>query len=493
MIRFFVVACALNFLMIDPAARAGAPVTIGSKIFSESSILAEIAAQTLEAKGMAVNRQLGLGSTGILLESLRTGAIDVYPDYSGTLAEALLKDKNLKSLPAIRAKLAPLGLTISDSLGFNNTYTLAVTAKFARAHSLKTMSDLAALKRPLRAAFSYEFMDRADGFRGMQAAYRFPFDPAHLRRMEHSLVYRAIESGEVDLIEVYATDANLKKYDLVTLADDKSYFPSYEAVLVANAAFVRNQPAAWAALEGLAGSISPAEIIDLNEEADVRLLAPRAVAASFLRREPAETETVLGQVGERTKEHLVLVGIAVLFSALIGIPLGILAARFRVFGNWLVGFASLVQTIPSLALLCFLIPLFGIGPGPAIIALCLYSLLPVILNTSTGISSIDPKHFENARAFGMNRREILRHVTLPLASPMILAGVKTAAIVSIGTATLAAFVGAGGYGALIISGLSLNDTRTILTGAVPAALMAVVANLLLDWSSVLVVPRFLRR
>ena len=149
--------------------------------------------------------------------------------------------------------------------------------------------------------------------------------------------------------------------------------------------------------------------------------------------------------------------------------------------------------MPSLALLCFLIPLFGVGMKPALAALCMYSLLPVVLNTFTGIRSIDPKHLENARAFGLTGSQILFRIVLPLASPTVLAGIKTATIVSIGTATLAALVGAGGYGAPIISGLSLNDVPTILTGAVPAAIMALMAYGLFELMGLALIPAGLRK
>ncbi len=152
----------------------------------------------------------------------------------------------------------------------------------------------------------------------------------------------------------------------------------------------------------------------------------------------------------------------------------------------------MIQTVPSLALLCLLIPVFGVGTKPALAALCLYSLLPVVLNTFTGVRTVDPAHLENARAFGLTRPQILFRIVLPLASPTVLAGIKNATIVSIGTATLAALVGAGGYGAPIVSGLSLNDVPTILTGAIPAALMALIAYGLFELLGRLLIPSGLR-
>jgi osmoprotectant transport system permease protein len=469
-------------------------VVVGSKIFTESYILGEIAAQVLEENpGVTVDRKLGLGSTGILVESLKSGAIDLYPDYSGTLAEAILKKPKLKTLAQIKRALKPLGLTISGSLGFNDTYALAVKESFAEQYHLKTMSDLRSLPVPVRAAFSYEFMDRADGYQGMVKRYHFQFAPGQVSRMEHSLVYGAIDQNKVDMIEVYSTDANIQKFKLRVLEDDRGYFPAYQAVWVARLSFVKAHPDLWADLRKVENSISADKMVELNSRADLDKISYSQIASGFLGRETTASPGDAGQIWERTKEHLGLVGFSLLFSVLVGIPLGVLAARHRRMGQGILIFSALFQTIPTLALLCFLIPVFGIGLKPALAALCLYSLLPVVLNTYTGIGSIDPKHLENAKAFGLSPWQILCQITLPLASPMILAGVKTATIVSIGTATLAALVGAGGYGALIISGLSLNHIPTILMGAIPAAVMALLAHFLFDLLEFWIVPKGLRK
>lgn len=487
---FLFVGC----LLAPALACASDSVVVGSKIFTESYILGEIAAQIIEKdSSVSVDRKFGIGNTGMLVESLKSGKVDVYPEYSGTLAETILKNPTLRSLPDIKAALAPYGLTISDSLGFNNTYALAVKETFAEKNNLRTMSDLLTLKTPLRAAFSYEFMERDDGFQGMVRRYAFPFSANQISQMEHSLVYQAIDEDAVDLIEIYSTDANIKKFNLRVLVDDLNYFPSYQAVWVARTAFTAEHPDQWAALKKYEGSINQNVILALNAEAELQKISFSTIASGFLGISHIKTDTRAGQIIERTKEHLWLVGIALVFSIVIGIPLGIAAAKFRRTGQGILIFAALVQTIPTLALLCLLIPLFGIGLKPALVALCMYSLLPVILNTLTGIQAVDPKHIENAKAFGLSRRQILYKILLPLASPMILTGLKTATIVSIGTATLAALIGAGGYGALIISGLSLNNIPTILMGAIPAAVMALLAHFIFDGVSWALVPKGWRK
>jgi osmoprotectant transport system permease protein len=476
------------------AGAAAEPIVIGGKIFTESYVLGEIAAQTIQAQTHApVTVKLGMGSTGILFEALRTGAIDVYPDYSGTLAEAILKQPNLKSLDDIRRALGAFDMTISGSLGFNDTYALAVKEEFAQAHHLNSIGDLAAIQSSIKAAFSYEFMDRKDGYPGLVDSYRLHFDPKQVNRMEHALSFQAIEQNAVNLIDVYSTDAKIKKLHLRLLKDDHHYFPVYQAVWVARNAFVTQHPREWQALLGLEGKISEQAMLDMNAQADIQKIAFKKIAADFLGAEAPKAESLFDGIVHRTKEHLWLVGVSLLFSVLVGIPLGVMAVRFHAAGQGILLSSALIQTVPSLALLCFLIPVFGVGTKPALAALCLYSLLPVVLNTFTGIRAINPVHLENARAFGLNPRQILFRVVLPLASPTLLAGIKTATIVSIGTATLAALVGAGGYGAPIVSGLSLNDVPTILTGAIPAAVMALVAHGLFEVLGMVLIPAGLRR
>jgi osmoprotectant transport system permease protein len=456
-------------------------IVIGGKIFTESYILGEMAAQTIESSSrVPVVRKLGMGSTGILFEGLRSGAIDLYPDYTGTLAEAILKRPDLKSLDEIRQALSEMGLTMSGSLGFNDTYALAVKEEFADKYNLHSIGDLIPIESNVRAAFSYEFMDRQDGYPGLIDNYHLGFNPQKVNRMEHTLSFQAIDQNAVDLIDVYSTDAKIKKLHLRLLKDDHH-------------SFVDKHPREWQALLGLEGKISEQAMLDMNAQADIQKIAFGKIAAQFLGAEAPAARGWLHEVARRTKEHLWLVGVSLLFSVLVGIPLGVTAVRFHAAGQAILLSSAVIQTVPSLALLCFLIPVFGVGTKPALAALCLYSLLPVVLNTFTGIRAVNPIHLENARAFGMNRRQVLFRVVLPLASPTLLAGIKTATIVSIGTATLAALVGAGGYGAPIVSGLSLNDVPTILTGAVPAALMALVAHGIFELLGIMLIPASLRR
>ena len=175
-------------------------------------------------------------------------------------------------------------------------------------------------------------------------------------------------------------------------------------------------------------------------------------------------------------QHLGLTFLSLFLAIVIGVPLGILIARKRKLSGSVLGIAGILQTIPSIALLGFMIPAFGIGATPAIVALLIYALLPVIRNTYTGITEVDPMVIEAAKAMGMNRKQRLFKVELPLAMPVIIAGVRTAAVINVGVATLASFVAAGGLGEFIFGGISLNNTNMILAGAIPAALLAVLLD-----------------
>ncbi len=492
-------AAALVLVMTALAAQpsgawAADRIVVGSKFFSEGYVLGEVAAQAIEsASSVPVTRKLGMGSTGILFQALKSGAIDVYADYTGTLAEAILKRPDLRSIEDIRSALYSMDLVMSGPLGFDDTYALAVKETFAEQHHLSAISDLVGIESSIRAAFSYEFMDRKDGYQGLVQAYKLHFRPDKVSRMEHSLTYQAIDDGAVDLLDLYSTDAKIEKSHLRVLKDDRQYFPVYQAVWVARKAFTEKHPREWQALLNLQGSISEQAMIDMNAQADIGHVSFAKIAAQHLGSEAPRSQSLKSNILQHTREHLLLVGISLLFSVLVGIPLGLVAVRFHAAGQAILVASAVVQTVPSLALLCFLIPLFGVGMKPALAALCLYSLLPVVLNTFTGIRSVDPKHLENARAFGLTRRQILWRIVLPLASPTVLAGIKTATIVSIGTATLAALVGAGGYGVPIVSGLSLNDVPTILTGAIPAALMALVAYGVFEVLGHLIIPAGLRK
>ena len=489
------VTAALGIVLatLGPAAASDTiPARVGSKSFTESYVVAEIVARVIEQVGEApAERRFGLGGTGIAYAALSSGEIDVYPEYTGTISRAILKDASVTTVDALQARLRPLGLTISQPLGFANTYALAVARATATRLGLRTISDLA--RRPeLTAAFDSGFLDRDDGWPGLRQHYGLRL--ARVTSMEHALTYQAVASGHVDVIDVFSTDGQLSRYDLVVLEDDRHFFPEYAAVLLARAALPDRLPRTWSALhERLAGRVDRATMARLNAEVELDHRTFAEAAATFLgdrdTTRPTRRRDLVGDVGRLTLEHLALVGISLAVAVAIGLPLGLVAARHRAVGHAELMGVGVLQTIPALALLAFMIPLFGIGKLPALVALSLYALLPIVRNTYAGVSSLDRQLVEMAAVMRLGRWQRLAWIELPLASVTIMAGIKTAAVLTVGTATLAAFIGGGGYGTLIVTGLALNDVKMILAGAIPAALMALLIHVAfeaLDW---LVVPR----
>jgi osmoprotectant transport system permease protein len=470
-------------------ANAEAPtIRVGSKSFTESYILAEIAAQIIEQTGEArAERRFGLGGTGIVYGALASGDIDVYPEYTGTIAVAILKEPAVTAIDALRG---PRGLTLGGPIGFDNTYALAVRRDAAARLGVTTISDLR--RHPgLTAAFDPGFLDRDDGWPGLRRYYDLRL--ADVRVMEHALTYAALAGGRVDLIDVFSTDGQLARLDLTLLVDDRRFFPDYRAVLLARRSLAERFPRTWSALErGLAGRIDTATMARLNALADLERRPFGEVAAVFLGRAPDATRSPRSELGQLTGEHLTLVVVSLTIAVLLGLPLGILAARRPRLAQLELAGVGILQTIPALALLAFMIPLFGIGRVPALVALCLYALLPIVRNTLAGISSLDARLVEMTTALGIAGWRRLAWIELPMASITIMAGIKTSAVLTVGTATLAAFIGGGGYGTLIVTGLALNDVRTILMGAVPSAVMALAIHAAFEALDRLVVPRALR-
>jgi osmoprotectant transport system permease protein len=466
-------------------------IRVASKTFPESYILAEITAQLLESHGYDVERKKGLGGTLIAFEALQNGSIDIYPEYTGTLSQAVLRQPDM-SREQLRSALDSRDLNLDVLLGFNNSYAIAISREIAEIRNITVISDLK--QHPdLNIGFSLEFLNRGDGWPELKSAYQLP---QRASGIEHALAYRAIESGKLDVTDAYTTDGELDSYDLRLLRDDRSFFPGYEAVLLS-----RNDlpDAVGHILQSLQGSIDEPTMRALNRRMANEDLEPQAVAAQFLRASGLvdEAATVAltgttGRIASYTLVHLKLTLSALFLACLVAIPLALSLARYSGISRSLLYITGLIQTVPALALLALLIPLVGLGEAPAIIALFLYSLLPIVRNTLTGIFSVDPLLKEVAAGMGLTPAQQLWKVELPLAVPTILAGVKTAAIISIGTATLAAFVGAGGLGEPIITGLTLNDHRLILEGAIPAALLAIAVELLFEAIERASIPAHLR-
>ncbi|MBA3590557.1 glycine betaine ABC transporter substrate-binding protein [Methylibium sp.] len=493
---------ALLLVLAAAVGASAATVQVGSKRFTESYLLGAIVTETLARAGVPAEHRPGLGNTAVLEQALSSGSIDVYPEYTGTIVRELLKREGDPSLDQLNDWLAPRGLKAAVPLGFSNSYALALREADAARLGLETISDL---KRPaakgLRLGLSHEFLGRTDGWPALRRAYGLPFaSPAGL---DHGLAYTALAEGQVDVIDIYSTDARLVGGALRVLRDDRRFFPSYEAVLLMRAGLDA------AALQTLTGRIDAPRMIALNAAVELDRRPYAEVAREFVAGLPAPGEAAPPKPGEAdapppvadaaqrtpsrqstgarfwqrlwapdfwrlTGQHLTLVFGSLALAAAIGVPLGVLAWRRPALAQTVLGVVGVIQTIPSLAMLAFLIVLVGgIGFVPALLALFLYALLPIVRNTHAGLLGVGAGLSSAAKALGLTRRQRLRHVELPRAMPTLLAGVQTAATINVGTATMAAFIGAGGYGERIVAGLALNDTAVLLSGAVPAAVLAV--------------------
>ena len=476
-------------MLAAAAGHAADPIRIASKNGNESYLLSEIAAQLLESKGFAVQRRFGLGGTLIAFDALVAGEIDLYMEYTGTLSQAILKLGRDASREAINRRLKDDGLRLLRPFGFNNTYAIAVRREQAQALGLARIGDLAG-HPDLKLAFSHEFLEREDGWPGLQRAYGLSLRATGI---EHALAYQAIAAGSLDVTDAYSTDGELLRHDLVLLEDDRRFFPQYLA-----APLVRADLGAGviAALATLGGSLDDAAAQALNAAVVVDGLSFAEAAAGFLGERGVAAEAggdgLWRSLAANTAQHLKLTVTALGAAVVAGLLLSLLIFRRALAARLAVYLCGLLQTVPSIALLALMIPLFGIGAVPAVVALFLYSLLPVVRNTVTALTTIDPTLLRVADAMGLSRREQIRHVHLPLSMPSVLAGIRTAAVINIGTATLAAFIGAGGLGDPIVTGLALNDVSLILQGAVPAALLAIATELLFEGVERVAVPGHLR-
>ena len=489
----FACACAL----VLASAHAADPVVVGSKRFTESYILGEIVRQTLAAGGVPATHKQGLGNTAVMEQALANASIDVYPEYTGTIVRELLKQEGSPPLAQLNAALAAKGLKAGVPLGFNNSYALAMREDDAARLGIATLSDLARTKAALRLGLSHEFRVRADGWPALQRAYGLPFAPGS--GLDHGLAYQALAAQQVDVVDAYTTDAQIARLQLRVLRDDRNFFPRYDALLLMRAGLDERPLAA------LAGRIDEAAMRAMNAEVEIAGKTFETVAREFLARgqaatlvrAPASAPQAQGFVQRLfapdlprlVREHLVLVFASLALAVALGVPLGVLAHRRPRWSGTLMALVGVVQTVPSLALLAFLIALVGtIGFVPALLALFVYALLPIVRNTHAGLAALPEGLRQAALALGLRHGQVLRSIELPLAAPTIFAGIKTAAVLNVGLATVATYIGAGGLGERIVAGRAVNATAFMLAGAVPAAVLALLTQWVFD-----ALERWLRR
>ena len=481
--------------------KAKAPIVrIGSKSFTENIILGEMLAHLARDAGAEAEHLDELGGTQILFKALQKGDLDMYPEYTGTLTAEILSEEQVRNDEQIRAALAKRGIRMSERLGFNNTYAIGLKESLAESLKIKTISDLGDPRHAtLRLGFSEEFMNRSDGWPGLKETYKLPHRP---RGMDHNLAYRGLEAGSIDVTDLYSTDAEVKYYNLRLLEDDRGYFPVYHSVILYRADLEQRAPEVVQSIKRLEGKLSNQAMIEMNVRRKLDHVKESRVAADFLQSRlniqvklPAgqsQFREIIGSLLRNTQQHLFLVAISLGAAILVALPLGIWSYKWPVLGHFILAVTGVVQTLPSLAVLVMMIPLLGLGARPAIFGLFLYSLLPIVRGTYSGLKEIPASLKESAMVLGLTPQARLWRVELPIASRSILNGIKTAAIINVGTATLGALIGAGGYGQPIMTGLRLDDTSLILQGAVPSAILALLVQWGFDLAEPLLVPRGLR-
>ena len=519
---FALLALGLTLLPANTVSAEPETITIGSKGFPENRLLAEIMAQWIEhATDLEVKQRKNLGGTVLVFTALQNGELDLYPEYTGTGWSTLLKEKEIPTSPLesyLKLKDAfekQFQITWLPPFGFNNNYALAMRKDLAEELQIDNISDIQRHQSSLRAGFSHEFLQREDGYPNLSKHYNLKISAT--QGIEHGLAYQALLSRKCDIIDIYTTDGKIVGDDIHVLKDDLQFFPVYQAAPIIRTKTLQRFPALKDALYQLSFRIDASKMRRLNQKIETNDGDFTKVAYEFLRTEgliktrPGETSFTQipsvgspseklshkkqanlsftdffsfvfrerGEIKHRIGQHIFLTLLAMLLAISISIPLGIALTRKTKLADLIIGFAGVIQTIPGLALLAFMIPLLGLGAKAAVAALVLYAILPILRNTFTGIRGVDPVLIETAEGIGLTNWQILRHIQLPLAMRTIMAGVRTSTIISIGVATLAAFIGAGGLGEPIITGLQLNNIYLILSGALPAAGLAICIDILL--------------
>ena len=467
-----------------------AQVKVASKLFTESVILGEMAVIISRSENIEATLLKDLGGSQILFKALKKGEIDIYPEYSGTIQRELLKGQHQDWRQALKDQ----GILALQPFGFNNTYALAMKSEKAKKFNISTISHL--INYPnLKYGFGNEFLNREDGWPGLKRLYQL--NPSSVTGMQHDLAYRGLESGSIDVMDAYSTDGDIEYYNLTVLKDDQNYFPSYYGVFLIRQDTAEKYPNLVKQLGLLHSQIDDMTMTRMNAAVKIHKKSANQVAADFVspilgKNVESSENSLWGDFITHSIDHLILSGISLLAAIIIAIPLGITATKKKSLGQVILAVVGMVQTIPSLALFVFVIPLLGIGTLPALFALFLYSLLPIVRNTYQGLTTISPQLQESAIVMGLSDQARLRLVEIPLAMSSILAGIKTAAVINIGTATLGAIIGAGGYGQPILTGIRLDDTMIILSGAIPAAGLALATQWGFELLERWLVPRGLR-
>ena len=495
--RLLRLICITFMIAFCSVAHAQEKITVGSKMHGESYLLAEMMAQLLEDGGYQIDRKFGFGGTLICYNALTEGEIDIYPEYTGTISEAIFSPEerptNDSSIDYFRQVLNSKGLNIFSPFGFNNSYVLTIKQELGAERNISKISDLKN-HSDIIANFSHEFLNRDDGWPELKIVYGLNLSPSGI---QHGLAYKAIDQGSIDITDAFSTDGDMERYGLLLLEDDFEFFSKYYGASLTRVDFPEKAKGILSQLENM---LDDQTMRRLNSEVVIDQKTFQFVARNFLLENSliadngaTVQDTVLSKLITNTVTHIKITMIALSIGCFVGLATAFLIFRSTKISRYVIYITGLMQTIPSIALLALMIPILGIGEIPAITALFLYSLLPILRSAITALTTIDPVLTNVSRAIGMTRVQQLRYVLFPLALPNILSGIKTAAVICIGTATLAAFIGAGGLGEPIVTGLALNDTSLILQGAIPAACLAIIVELLFELLEKKLIPEHMRK
>lgn len=496
-----------------------APLVLATKSFTEQHILSAMTVQYLQKKGFQVQPQTNIAAV-ISRNAMVNKQIDITWEYTGTSLIIFNRiDKRMspqETYDTVKRLDAKLGLVWLKPADMNNTYAFAMQRKRAESENITTISQMVAKIEQVRQndpdhnwmlGLDLEFAGRSDGMKPLQQAYQMQLDRPQIRQMDPGLVYNAVRDGLVDAGLVYTTDGRVKGFDLKVLEDDKGFFPSYAVTPVVRKEVLEANPGLDDALNTLSGLLNNDVISTLNAQVDIEHRTPQQVAHQFLQDKgllsgaPMDTIHYMldnaGYLASLTFQHLWLVALAVGLAIIIGVPLGVLIVRHKWLATPVLGAATLLLTIPSIALFGLMIPLFslighGIGVLPAVTAVFLYSLLPIVRNTHTALDSLPPGLREAGRGIGMTFWQRLRWVEIPMALPVIFGGIRTAVVMNIGVMAIAAVIGAGGLGLLLLNGISGSDIRMLIAGALMICLLAIVLDWLLHRLQVVLTPKGIR-
>ncbi|RLA63412.1 MAG: hypothetical protein DRQ88_04645 [Epsilonproteobacteria bacterium] len=468
------------FLTFNLFAKATPVLTVGSKLETENKILAEIIAQALETTGeVQIERKFSLGSSGVIYNTLKKGDIDIYPEYSKRIGEVVISSQWQRHLYQINKALAGEGILMAGLLGFNNSYSLVVKKDNVKFKNIENISDLKGFTSYQR-AFSYDFLRAQDGFSSVFKAYGIDTGIKHRSfKMKKDRLIGALNSGEVDLIQVGSTSPDIVRHNLKVIKDDKKHMSRNFGIILVKGSFAKRFPASWKLLNDvILKKITNDDMAKMNAQVELEGKTYSTVAMSFLKKAGLDTRFSLWkQISPKFFTHLQLVIIPLLFSTLFGLFLVVMATKNKVFEKLVSSINRFYKPIPFLIILCVLIPFLGTGKVPVYMALFIFGIFPIV-KWSKSTNEEDA----NLSWWGT-----------PMASHNIWAGIKNTAFINVGIATLAAYIGAGGLGDLIISGLSGKDKNLILMGVIPAIILAAFIHLIVELSDKYTTPKSLRR